>query len=450
MRNPITSSTRGSRHWRIVGAALLVSGATVALVPSTAQAAVHRCGGAVATIVGTAGPDRLVGTPGRDVIVGLGGDDVLLGLGGNDLLCGGAGADRLDGGAGNDSLFGGANGVNDAYEYAVLVPDTLTGGPGNDLLDTGVDSRGQAREDNMDVVRFVGSHRPVTVDLRTGVARGEGTDRLVVPKSGGGVELHGSRYNDRIIGTRSVAMNVMAGRGDDVVTSPGWVQVLESGAHTGNDRYRAGQLRAALSSGRDTLRADVGVAVEARGTSRFDIRFEKFTGELLLTKQAGGVARLGRGQARIDTESSAPLKLRGGPGRDSLFFRVGMPVSADLGSGRDLAVALRPVGSGAGTGMDLDMRTGQVRSASVASTVLGAEEWELDRVPGSVTVVGSWRADRVTVRAASSADLRMRGRDDEVQLEDVTTARVSGGAGRDTVWGANDRTTCDSIELGCS
>jgi glucose/arabinose dehydrogenase len=76
----------------------------------------RKCGGAVATTIGTKGDDRLRGSAGRDVVVALGGDDVLIGKGDGDFLCGGAGddrlvghggADRLNGGTGNDSCNGG-------------------------------------------------------------------------------------------------------------------------------------------------------------------------------------------------------------------------------------------------------------------------------------------------------------------------------------------------------
>jgi len=79
-----------------------------------------RCGGKVATIVGTEGKDVLRGTPGPDVIAGLGGNDTLKGRGGNDVICGGPGNDKLSGGAGKDRLFGEAG------------KDKLNGGAGKD------------------------------------------------------------------------------------------------------------------------------------------------------------------------------------------------------------------------------------------------------------------------------------------------------------------------------
>jgi hypothetical protein len=84
-----------------------------------------RCGGQIATEVGTAGRDVLNGTGRRDVIAALAGNDVVRGLAGNDLLCGGTGGDRLIGGAGRDTLKGEAG------------ADVLLGGAGVDVLQGG-------------------------------------------------------------------------------------------------------------------------------------------------------------------------------------------------------------------------------------------------------------------------------------------------------------------------
>ena len=91
----------------------LVSARALTVVPA-------RCGGRVATLVGTAGRDTLRGTSGRDVIAGLGGNDVIEGRGGNDVLCGGAGRDTIRGGGGRDTLRGGPG------------RDRVSGGPGRD------------------------------------------------------------------------------------------------------------------------------------------------------------------------------------------------------------------------------------------------------------------------------------------------------------------------------
>ncbi|HMN99073.1 MAG TPA: hypothetical protein PKD59_06640 [Miltoncostaeaceae bacterium] len=99
--------------------------------PGGGTAAAPLCAGRLATVTGTAGPDRLQGTAGPDVIAGLGGDDVVDGLGGADVLCGGPGADLLRGGEGRDVLVGGAG---PDRLLGGLGPDRLVGGPGADRL----------------------------------------------------------------------------------------------------------------------------------------------------------------------------------------------------------------------------------------------------------------------------------------------------------------------------
>ena len=81
-----------------------------------------RCGGKLATIVGSGRRDVLKGSFAGDVIAGLGGNDVIRGGGGGDVVCGGKGGDRLIGGKGTDRLNGQAG------------ADTCLGGPGRDRL----------------------------------------------------------------------------------------------------------------------------------------------------------------------------------------------------------------------------------------------------------------------------------------------------------------------------
>lgn len=81
-----------------------------------------KCKGKKATLIGTAGKDKIKGTAKRDVIVAFGGNDTVKGLGGNDVLCGKGGRDRLIGGKGKDLLVGGAG------------ADKLVGGAGKDTL----------------------------------------------------------------------------------------------------------------------------------------------------------------------------------------------------------------------------------------------------------------------------------------------------------------------------
>ena len=159
-----TWRARARRVLHLVVPVALLSFCAVAVgadsTPS-ADAAASRCRGAVATIVGTAGNDRLVGTRRADVIVARGGNDVVRAGGGDDKVCGNAGRDRIllgpgnddggggsgadviDGGGGNDRLAGGAGsdrikgGPGNDRISGGSGNDTLNGGPGNDTIDGG-------------------------------------------------------------------------------------------------------------------------------------------------------------------------------------------------------------------------------------------------------------------------------------------------------------------------
>ena len=90
--------------------------------PAQPEPVVRTCRGKKATVVGTAGKDRITGTRKADVIVALGGNDLVKGLGGNDLVCGGDGNDAVKGGPGKDHLLGEKG------------KDQLLGGTGRDRL----------------------------------------------------------------------------------------------------------------------------------------------------------------------------------------------------------------------------------------------------------------------------------------------------------------------------
>jgi Ca2+-binding RTX toxin-like protein len=91
---------------------------------------IYRCGGRVATIVGTDSAETLRGTKRADVIVANGGNDKVLGGKGRDRICGGFGKDKLFGGAGNDRLFGQAG--KDLLVGGKGTKDRLKGGKGKD------------------------------------------------------------------------------------------------------------------------------------------------------------------------------------------------------------------------------------------------------------------------------------------------------------------------------
>ena len=199
-------------------------------------------GNATMTIRGTAGNDVLMGTPGPDVIKGLAGDDTIDGGGGRDILCGEEGNDVLVGGDDGDSLDGG------------LGDDRLDGGPG------------------LDLAFFRWSTAPVTANLVTNSATGEGTDTFVALEG-----LSGSRFNDVLSGDDGD--NILDGvGGNDVLLGQGGIDALDGDA--GNDvlnggpghRLRLLPLRAARDHGQSRLpqgpRLGHGHAARHRGPGR--------------------------------------------------------------------------------------------------------------------------------------------------------------------------------------
>jgi Ca2+-binding RTX toxin-like protein len=122
--------------------------------------------------------EGVVGSAYGDFLFGDDGRNVLRGGAGNDRLLGGAGDDLLEGGGGNDVLAGGPGN------------DEPLGGDGNDTADFFSGEKIVRRETYAGV--------GVVADLAAGTATGGdqvGSDRLA------GIEnLHGTEYNDRLLG----------------------------------------------------------------------------------------------------------------------------------------------------------------------------------------------------------------------------------------------------------
>jgi uncharacterized repeat protein (TIGR01451 family) len=105
-----------------------------------AAAQAPSCRGTVATLVGTAGSDRLIGTEGPDVIVARAGNDTIFSFTGRDLICGNSGSDRVGAGPAADRVFAGAgtDRVKGRGGLDLLVgnanADVLAGNAGDDRL----------------------------------------------------------------------------------------------------------------------------------------------------------------------------------------------------------------------------------------------------------------------------------------------------------------------------
>lgn len=255
---------------RLVVFVALATGAAFTL-PQIALAAVPKCLGKKATIVGTARADLIKGTARADVIVGRGGGDTIKGVGGGDRICGGTGSDKLIGGAGADGLvgdagndvmsggggndlflgvagndtFSGGTGISDVVSFffasagvqADLTAGTATGGEGTDTLSGIEDLEGSHFDDTLtgdagwnffypgggndtvvgggdlrDRVDFFSSPNAVTVDLTAGTATGEGTDTLT-----GIGQVFGSQHDDTIAGDAN-PNTLLGGAGNDTVS----------------------------------------------------------------------------------------------------------------------------------------------------------------------------------------------------------------------------------------
>ena len=187
-------------------------------MPAPAQAAVPLCGGAPATIVGTAGPDTITGTAGADVIAAGDGNDVVTGLDGIDRVCLEAGNDTFVAGAaidGTDIIFGGDG--YDTMDYGLRVNPVLV------QLDGAFNDGEGIEGDNVqgDVEAVIG---------------GSGDDLLIGNASANG--LTGGDGNDALRGGEG-GDTLTGGEGKDVLAGEGNSDFLFGGP--GNDDLRGGE-----------------------------------------------------------------------------------------------------------------------------------------------------------------------------------------------------------------
>lgn len=384
----------------------LVAVATPGPAPASAQ---RVCRGLVATIVGTAGDDKLVGTRGADVVLGLGGNDKLLGRGGDDVLCGGRGADDLAGGPGHDRLYGGHDEVRQRERRNVVSGDLLEGGPGDDVLRPGFDDvQGRVWFRRQNIVSFRHSSRAVTVDLRDRLAQGEGSDFV---HRGSSLRVDGSRYDDVLLGTR--ADDVFdGGRGNDDLAGRGGGDVL-LGYH-GDDDLEGGH-------GDDLVISTAGVDTVDGGD----------------------------GADFLIAASPAVSALLGGPGGDymSRTITTGETGVIDGGPDENQLELLPQLWFGSDRGV-LDAEAGSVvvtgEDGSHTTTFANVGAYTLWDVPW--TFHGTQGDDFVQV-LLGRLDAQGLGGDDYMigaEGKDV----LDGGEGTDTAWGGEGQNTCLNTESG--
>jgi Ca2+-binding RTX toxin-like protein len=137
---------------------------------------------------GTAASAQLGGGGGNDTVTGGSGGDILSGNAGEDVISGGGGDDLLDPGAGDDTVDGGAG---------------------------------------FDGVGFWDAGGPITANLGTGTATGDGFDTFSNIEA-----LHGSDFADTLIGGPGWDV-IFGNRGDDALYGGAGNDFLDGG--DGND-----------------------------------------------------------------------------------------------------------------------------------------------------------------------------------------------------------------------
>ena len=236
---------------------------------AAARVAAVTCNGRPATIVGTAGNDRIKGTRGDDVIAGLDGNDRIEPLEGDDVVCGGPGDDEMTsydqgrdvlvGGVGDDFVGSFENpnvrvrmGPGDDYassQVGRVAGWSLDGGPGRDhlFLNLTLDlheagpmpgsldlraRRLELRPDGRTVAGVLGDWEeldiPHSVEWRV---HGTGADERFLFEGVIGIRVHAGAGDDEVIGT--VRPDVIdGGAGEDTVTAYGGQDVCIRAEHT--------------------------------------------------------------------------------------------------------------------------------------------------------------------------------------------------------------------------
>ena len=398
---------------------LLVAAIAVTLVAlSGSSAGLGRpaspdCFGLPATILGTAGNDRLVGTAGDDVIDALGGDDQLIGFGGNDRLCGGPGNDGFVPGAGDDRVDGGGGGRGLGFLDLVLFAAAPAGvrvdlragtatGEGSDML-TNVSVIGGSDfadtligneelntffpEDGDDVVDggggsdSVGFDRAVTANLGTQSSTGEGSDRFRNVE-----DLLGSKANDVLLGDGRGNL-ILGGDGVDQIDGRGGGDSLGGdGAGdrviggAGNDRLSGsdGNDRLIGGAGDDTLAGGGGDDLLDGGPGTDAISYVRSSQGIQANLLVGRVA--GEGVDELDTVENVDASARRDAvlGDERVNFLYGNAGSDTITGGPDSDFL-----NGGAPGSSLEGGTGQDYCLNGA----GAARCEISGVPGPVPSV---------------------------------------------------------------
>lgn len=200
----------------------------------------------------------IVGDKGNNTLPGTLNDDIIQGLPGDDLLTGDLGNDTLQGGDGND---------------------TLDGGSGEDLLNGG---------DGEDVVSYQEAIASVTVNLKTGSATNDSSNKDTLKNI---ENVIGSRFDDNLQGNPG-KNQLIGGDGNDTLIGNSGADILEGG--TGDDVYQleiknAGGTQIEDNSGTDTLKL-TGVTLKLNSLAKGKIGFQQNGTDLMIDINKDGKA----------------------------------------------------------------------------------------------------------------------------------------------------------------
>ncbi len=400
----------------VLAAVLLPSVALLA--PTQAHAAAPTCHGVKATIVSHGTITH--GTSGRDVIVGSGGNDTIFAGGGNDLVCGGEGADRLFGGPGNDRLYGQLDQIRavdeDGFERD---GDTLNGGPGNDRLDPGTDTRPVDIVGIIDELSWEGSAHGVHIDLRSGTARGAGTDTF----TGGPFTITASAHGDVVDGTEG-SDRIDTGAGPDVVRGRGGddlITVDDAARGTGLETDRAwggaGDDQIFSVHGRDHLNGGPGDDfLSTRGASN-----DVVTGGIGDDVFSGDIGNTG-----------GPQSFDGGPGIDGMEI-----ITNAINRARAASTGTYDMATGRVT-FTLHHRISFTVHVEHARLSTKGTSWIVTGTPGDDSLAMAQQAKGSVFRGLAGDDTFLGSHGNDV---------FNGGPGNDSadMWAGDD--TCISVEV---
>ncbi|HVL80204.1 MAG TPA: calcium-binding protein [Actinomycetota bacterium] len=377
------------------------------------------CAGSGVTVdLAATGPQNTVGAGSNKTFLNL---ENVIATPGNDTIMGSALNNVLDGAAGTDtvSFAGRPNGVrvnlslNTAQDTrdgndTILNFENLTGTAFNDVLSgNALDNRldGGAGQD---IVTHRGRTGPVTVNLATGTASGEGADVLL------GIDhASGSEGNDTITGNG--AANHLWGRGgndqisgadgDDTISGGPGDDVLDAGLGVDNVSYEPSETGVTVNLGVGGAQNTVGDGTDTLSG------FEQLTGSRYDDTLTGGsgndVLRGGPGNDTIDGAGGND-GLQGGPGNDVLTG----------GAGIDSASYSQAAG-----GVTVDLAVASAQNTGGDGS---------DQLSGIENLTGSDHADTLKGDGGSN-NLRGKGGNDT----------LLGGGGNDTLFGHEGINTLD-------